>query len=84
MKIATTVARGLVTFLRSPLGHAAVELGLTQLTGPLAPIAARWGLNGLASFLGTWTAADFTEADVDAHMGKMVTVPVVDPSAVFA
>lgn len=80
----TKAAKGLVGFLRSPIGGIVVSAGLAQISGPFAAILGKWGTEGLASALETMTAETFTDADVEQALAtKGYKVTPFDPASLM-
>lgn len=80
----TKAARGLVGFLRSPIGQIVVGAGMAQISGPFAAVLGKWGTEGLASALEHLTAETFTDADVEQALAtKGFKVTPFDPATLM-
>lgn len=64
MKVLKTLAKGLLSFARSPLGAGLLQAGLVKLGGPIAPMVGRFGVDTLTALLPD-LPEEFGEEDVE-------------------
>ena len=83
MKVLKTLAQGLLSFARSPIGAGLLKAGLMQFGGPIAPMVGRFGVDTLTALLPD-LPAEFSEEDVEkalATKGLKVEAASLDAMA---
>ncbi len=80
--VATDVARGVVGFISTPEGRAALDAGALALGGPIVEMIEHYGVLGLGAILTVVTKPEISDEDCRQYLADHgLKVPVYDPNA---